>query len=120
MVGLSKGWVRAQMSDVTEYISRGKSPKYTVHSTLPVINQKSIRWSGIQEEYLKFIDPAQFELWAPERFIRLGDVLWNSTGTGTLGRACLITQGDLDPPKVVDSHVTIVRPNFSVIEPRYL
>jgi type I restriction enzyme S subunit len=120
LVGLPKDWVSAQMSDVTEYISRGKSPKYTAHSTLPVINQKSIRWSGIQEEYLKFIDPAQFELWAPERFIRLGDVLWNSTGTGTLGRACLITQGDLDPPKVVDSHVTIVRPNFSVIEPRYL
>lgn len=120
MSELPEGWATAKMSDVTEYISRGKSPKYAAHSSLPVINQRAIRWFGIQEEYLKYIDPAQFDLWTPERFIRLGDVLWNSTGTGTLGRACLIKQQDLNPPKVVDSHVTIVRPFPSAIEPRYL
>ena len=114
------GWVTATLADVTEYISRGKSPKYTHHSSLPVVNQRAIRWFGIQQEHLKYVDPAQFDLWTPERFIRIGDVLWNSTGTGTIGRACLVTQHDVEPPKVVDSHVTIVRPNQTVIEPRFL
>jgi restriction endonuclease S subunit/predicted ATPase len=114
------GWVTATLADVTEYISRGKSPKYTHHSSLPVVNQRAIRWFGIQQEHLKYVDPAQFDLWTPERFIRIGDVLWNSTGTGTIGRACLVTQHDVEPPKVVDSHVTIVRPNQAVIEPRFL
>jgi len=114
------GWVTATLADVTEYISRGKSPKYTHHSSLPVVNQRAIRWFGIQQEHLKYVDPAQFDLWTPERFIRIGDVLWNSTGTGTIGRACLVTQHDVEPPKVVDSHVTIVRPNQAAIEPRFL
>jgi type I restriction enzyme S subunit len=114
------GWVTATLADVTEYISRGKSPKYTHHSSLPVVNQRAIRWFGIQEEHLKYVDPAQFDLWTPERFIRIGDVLWNSTGTGTIGRACLVTQHDVEPPKVVDSHITIVRPNQAAIEPRFL
>ena len=114
------GWVTATLADVTEYISRGKSPKYTHHSSLPVVNQRAIRWFGIQQEHLKYIDPAQFDLWTPERFIRIGDILWNSTGTGTIGRACLVTQRDVEPPKVVDSHVTIVRPNQLAIEPRFL
>ncbi|MBS9388647.1 MAG: restriction endonuclease subunit S [Dolichospermum sp. WA123] len=113
-------WVTATLADVTEYISRGKSPKYTNYSSLPVINQKAIRWFGIQQEYLKYVDPAQFDFWTPERFIRIGDVLWNSTGTGTMGRACLVTERDVEIPKVVDSHVTIVRANQAVIEPRFL
>jgi type I restriction enzyme, S subunit len=33
---------------------------------------------------------------------------------------CLITQHDLKPPKVVDSHVTIIRPDRTAIDPRFL
>lgn len=114
------GWTITTIAEITEYISRGKSPKYAEYSSLPVINQRAIRWFGIQKEHLKYIHPTQFHLWTAERFIRLGDVLWNSTGTGTVGRAYLVTQYDLEPPKVVDSHVTIVRPNQAAIEPRFL
>jgi len=117
---LPNGWAMTTISDITKYLSRGKQPKYTSYSSLPVINQRAIRWFGIQSEYLKYVDPAQFDQWEPERFIQSGDILWNSTGTGTLGRACLIAQSDLEPPKVVDSHVTIVRPNQSVVDPRFL
>ena len=38
--------------DITEYLSRGKQPKYASYSSLPVINQRAIRWFGIQSEYL--------------------------------------------------------------------
>lgn len=46
---------------------------------------------------------------SPERFVRLGDVLVNSTGTGTLGRVAQVRE-EPDEPTTVDSHVTIVRP----------
>jgi len=117
---LPSGWVETTIADVTDYVSRGRSPKYAEKSSLPVVNQRSIRWFGIQQEHLKFIHPDQFPQWTEERFIREGDILWNSTGTGTIGRACLVRTDDLSPPKVVDSHVTIVRPRRDVIDPRYL
>ena len=120
MSDIPMGWTTATILDITEYLSRGKQPKYTNYSTLPVVNQRAVRWAGIQKEYLKYVDPLQFDLWEQERFIQVGDILWNSTGTGTLGRACLVTERDLEPPKVVDSHVTILRPNKNAIDPRYL
>ncbi len=117
---LPLNWVTATISDIAEYISRGKSPKYTEHSTLPVINQKAIRWFGIEDKYLKYVHPDQIREWEEERFIQEGDILWNSTGRGTMGRACLISPEHLVPPKVVDSHVTIIRPFKNAIDPRYL
>lgn len=120
MSELPAGWTWATVGDITDYVSRGKSPKYTDKSELPVVNQRAIRWFGIQNEHLKFVHPEQIPQWTEERFIRAGDLLWNSTGTGTIGRACLVRPEQLSPPKVVDSHVTIVRPRSAVIEPRFL
>lgn len=120
MERLPPGWSIATIADITKYLSRGKQPKYVEHSSLPVVNQRAIQWSGIQDEYLKYVDPLQFNSWEPERFIQSGDILWNSTGRGTVGRACLVTQEDTEPPKVVDSHVTILRPNQKAVNPDFL
>ena len=120
MRALPSSWANATTGEVTEYLSRGKSPKYTDRSTLTVVNQRSIRWFGIQVEHLKYVHEGQIPEWTPERYIRDGDILWNSTGTGTIGRACLVREKDLNPPKVVDSHVTIVRVQPEVVDPRYL
>ena len=86
---LPKGWVLTTISEIADYVQRGKSPKYTDWSELPVINQKAIRWYGIELEYLKFIHPEQWNKWGEERFVQEGDILWNSTGTGTIGRATI-------------------------------
>ncbi|CAG2147618.1 restriction endonuclease subunit S [Cupriavidus numazuensis] len=117
---LPDGWIETTIGEVAEYVARGKSPKYAEKSSLPVINQKAIRWNGIQKEHLKFIHEDQIDQWGAERFIKQGDILWNSTGTGTMGRACLVRAADLDPPKVVDSHVTIIRPTPGIIDSRFL
>ncbi|MDH4154508.1 MAG: hypothetical protein OEV01_12050 [Nitrospira sp.] len=53
---LPENWKGATLADVTEYIQRGKGPKYIERSDLPVINQKCIRWFGIQKEHLKYVD----------------------------------------------------------------
>jgi type I restriction enzyme S subunit len=115
MSELPRGWISATIDDVADYVQRGKSPAYTEHSKLPVINQKCIRWHGIEEAHLKYVDPTQWDAWGEERFLRAGDILWNSTGTGTIGRASLYTGLKTAPEAVVDSHVTIVRPNRAVL-----
>ena len=112
-------WTWSTIGEVTQYIQRGKSPKYATQSALPVINQKCIRWNELQLQYVKYIHPDQFEAWDESRYIKPGDILWNSTGTGTVGRAYLVEEKDCTPPKVVDSHVTIVRATAG-LEPRYL
>lgn len=110
MSEIPTSWSWSTIGELAQYIQRGKSPKYVEHSELPVINQKCIRWNQLQLEHLKFIHPEQFAAWDEARYIVPGDILWNSTGTGTVGRAYLVTEKDCVPPKVVDSHVTIVRP----------
>lgn len=102
-------WEIVTIADIAEYVQRGKSPKYAEQSDLPVINQKCIRWDEIQEEHLKFVAPTQWPKWAPERFLRPGDVLWNSTGTGTIGRAAVYRGLRSSDRAVCDSHVTVVR-----------
>lgn len=115
---LPEGWAAATLGDIASYIQRGKSPKYTEFSELPVVNQKCVRWNGIDREHLKYIHPGQFEKWEEKRFLKEGDLLWNSTGTGTIGRAAIVHLKDKEK-LVVDSHVTIVRPG-ECIEPKYV
>lgn len=112
-------WEWSTIGTITGYIQRGKSPKYADQSSLPVINQKCIRWNELQLQHLKYVHPEQIEAWDEPRHIKPGDILWNSTGTGTVGRAYLVKEADCIPTKVVDSHVTIVR-SAQGLEPRYL
>lgn len=111
---LPSGWAQTTVGEVCNYIQRGKSPKYVDISDLPVINQKCVRWWGIDEKYLKYVNPDQWSSWSEERFLIPGDVLWNSTGTGTIGRAALFGGLVTAERAVVDSHVTVLRPSNAV------
>lgn len=119
MSELPKGWAAAQIGELSDYVSRGRSPKYVEKSALPVINQRCVRWQGVDEAFVKFIDPATWHQWDDERYVRRNDILWNSTGTGTIGRAALFTELPSYEQAVVDSHVTIVRAGPGV-DPAYL
>ncbi|MEN3160324.1 restriction endonuclease subunit S [Alkalimonas sp. NCh-2] len=110
---LPEGWCVSSIGEISLYIQRGKSPVYTEKSDLPVVNQKCVRWDGIDRDHLKFIHPDQFDKWSSERFLVNGDILWNSTGTGTIGRAALVQLSN-DERIVADSHITIVRPSTNV------
>ena len=94
MTELPTGWAWSTIGELSPYIQRGKSPKYADHSELPVVNQKCIRWTHLETQHLKFIHPEQFNAWDAARRIQPGDVLWNSTGTGTVGRAYLVQERD--------------------------
>jgi type I restriction enzyme, S subunit len=114
---IPESWVWARLSDVTNYIQRGKSPKYSNDSDLYVLSQKCIQWSGISLEKARSVSSEFWDKLEDYRFVQSGDLLWNSTGLGTVGRINIVDQEVAGYP--VDSHVTIVR-SSSLIDSRYL
>ena len=107
---LPQGWEWVRLGEICSYIQRGTGPKYVDFSTRRVISQKCVRWYGLDLDPARYIDPTSLKKYEPIRFLRVGDLLWNSTGTGTIGRACLVPQTLEGVEIVADSHVTVVRP----------
>lgn len=111
------GWKSTKLGDVCELIKRGVAPKYIDSGGVCVINQKCIRDHTINLEPSRRHDIAA-KMVNPERFIKCGDVLVNSTGTGTLGRVAQVRKQP-DEPTTVDTHITIVRPKGEVFYPDF-
>jgi len=105
---MKKGWQTEKLGDVCDFLNRGISPKYLDQGGVCVLNQKCIRDHRVSYKQARRHNPTAKTVKA-DRFIQLGDVLVNSTGTGTLGRVAQVRDMPLEPT-TVDSHVTIVRP----------
>ena len=97
-------WENVTLEDITALVSRGITPKYADDTDQIVINQKCIRNHMIDLSLARTHTPKVIN----EKWLRFGDLLINSTGDGTLGRAAQVW---FQPKNLtVDSHVTIVRP----------
>lgn len=105
---MSEKYFTKNLSEITSLINRGISPKYIVAGGVRVLNQKCIRDHQINFDLARRHDVEKKSV-AQDRFIRLGDVLVNSTGTGTLGRVAQV-KSEPSEPTTVDSHITIIRP----------
>ena len=108
--GLPEGWEWVRLGDLCSYIQRGKGPAYADHSEHRVVSQKCVRWYGLDLAPARFVTTESLTKYEAIRFLRAGDLLWNSTGTGTIGRACLVPLAQDKGGLVADSHVTVVRP----------
>lgn len=97
-------WENVTLEDITALVSRGITPKYADDTDQIVINQKCVRNHMIDLSLARTHTPKVIN----EKWLRFGDLLINSTGDGTLGRAAQVW---FQPKNLtVDSHVTIVRP----------
>lgn len=102
------GWEAGKLGGVCDLIKRGIAPKYCESGGIRVVNQKCIRGHKIDYSLARRNDIERKSV-PSDRIIRCGDVLVNSTGTGTLGRVAQVRE-DPDEATTVDTHVTIVRP----------
>ena len=118
---LPEGWAWCRLNDISQYIQRGKSPKYSVVKRYPVIAQKCNQWDGFSIEKAKFIVPETIKSYAKERLLQDEDLMWNSTGLGSVGRMAIYYRR-LNPYElaIADSHVTIIRLLKKYVLPRYL
>lgn len=105
---MKAGWQQKKLGEVCDLINRGISPKYLEQGGVCVLNQKCVRDHQIDYRLARRHDSTTKKV-TSGRFIQLGDVLVNSTGTGTLGRVAQVREAPTEPT-TVDSHVTIVRP----------
>lgn len=103
-------WKNTTIDSVSTLVTRGIAPKYDENSNQIVLNQKCIRDHTIDLSLARRHIPKKIN----EKWIKKGDLLINSTGTGTLGR---VAQVWFDANNMtVDSHVTIVRPKSPILE----
>ena len=114
-------WAWVRLEQLCTYIQRGKSPKYSEIRKYPVVAQKCNQWTGFSLEKALFLDPATIGSYGEERFLQDGDLLWNSTGLGTLGRMAIYDSSKNEYGlAVADSHVTVIRTIPSMVSSKYL
>ena len=115
---IPESWEWVRLGEICTFLSRGRSPKYTEKSDIPVFAQKcNLKEGGISLDKAKFLDPNTLKSWNDIYKILEGDVLLNSTGTGTVGRTRLFKNEYLGNYSftIPDSHITIVRTSDSIM-----
>jgi type I restriction enzyme S subunit len=118
---IPENWCWVRLGNLCEYLQRGKSPIYSPIKKYPVIAQKCNQWEGFSIEKAQFIDPATVKKYTEERILKNEDLMWNSTGLGTLGRIA-IYEDSKNPYgfAVADSHVTVIRMLKNYVCPLYI
>ena len=118
---IPENWCWVRLGNLCDYLQRGKSPIYSPIKKYPVIAQKCNQWEGFSIEKAQFIDPDTVKKYTEERILKNEDLMWNSTGLGTLGRIA-IYEDSKNPYgfAVADSHVTVIRMLKNHVCPRYI
>ena len=114
-------WMRLENCCVKE-IRRGKSPKYAEISNVIVFAQKcNTKYNGIDISLAQYLDETTIKRYPIDEHMQDGDIVINSTGTGTLGRVGIYrnTDNTIGLLIVPDSHVTVIR-SFRCISSHYL
>ncbi|WCM50799.1 restriction endonuclease subunit S [Pseudomonas sp. WJP1] len=97
------GWPERTLERMCSTISRGTAPVYVEHSDVLAIGQRCVTVLGFDPAFARpHSSHAMGNVLKPE----VGDVLLNSTGTGTIGRSCVF---DSSKDFIVDGHITLLR-----------
>lgn len=95
------------VKEIVSYFGKGVTPKYVNNSSIIVINQKCIRNNRIDYSFAQFIDDNRE--YSKDKYLKVGDILVNSTGQGTAGRVAMVELIPEGKRLVVDSHVLVLR-----------
>ncbi len=98
-----------QLGNFVEGSLKGITPKYIDKSDVIVLNQKCIRNNKIDYSFSQFHDPSK--TFNDKKILRIGDLLFNSTGQGTAGRCAFVRNLPTDKKVITDSHILIIRIN---------
>lgn len=98
---------RASIRELVIQDCKGVTPLYVKKSKTIILNQKCVREFQVDYSYAKYISDNQKV--SKEKYVKLGDVLINSTGQGTAGRCAIITYIPEGYNVTVDTHMVIVR-----------
>lgn len=112
------GWKEKTLGEVTSFITKGIPPKYSDYeseSTIWVLNQKCNRNFEISYADARLHD-YNFKKVPENKMLMNGDVLINSTGTGTAGRVAQLQ--NINKPTTIDGHMILLRPTDD-IDPLY-
>ncbi len=111
-------WHWTRLEKLSLYVQRGKGPKYSGSGAVSVVSQKCVQWSCFDPRKVRFVADESLAGYGKERFLCNGDLLLNSTGTGTVGRVAICSNVSEDS-FVADSHVTVIRLSKAAA-PRYV
>ena len=104
-------WLEKTLGEVTAFIAKGIPPKYTEEeneNTIRVLNQKCNRNFEISCSESRIHDCGKKKV-PEDKMLRAGDVLINSTGTGTAGRVAQMIE--VTVPTTIDGHMILIRPS---------
>lgn len=111
-------WLEKTLGEVTAFIAKGIPPKYTEEeneNTIRVLNQKCNRNFEISYNESRIHDCEKKKV-PVDKMLRAGDVLINSTGTGTAGRVAQMVE--VPVPTTIDGHMILIRPSEE-LDPLY-
>jgi type I restriction enzyme S subunit len=99
-------------------VRRGRGPRYLPDTGRIAINQGCVQWGGLDLRRSREVDGAWEESVHEAARASALDVLVNSTGEGTIGRACTVPREAVGLP--FDSHVLAVAPSPEIMLPEFL
>ncbi|WP_223590020.1 restriction endonuclease subunit S [Pseudomonas sp. A-R-19] len=107
-------WPIQSVDSLCSLISRGTAPVYVEYSEVLAIGQRCVASTGFAPDFARpHSHRAMRNVLRPES----GDVLLNSTGTGTIGRSVVF---NAPGTFIVDGHVTVMRPRADIADSRWL
>ncbi|WP_370416666.1 restriction endonuclease subunit S [Streptomyces fradiae] len=117
-MSLPNGWSSSPLKHVTTVLNRGSAPDYVDDGSVRAVSQAANQPSGLDWSRTRFHafsgDPRRLK-----GYLQSGDVIVNSTGTGTLGRVGQFMGSPDGIPCMADGHVTIARADHRTLHPRF-
>ena len=115
VVRADASWPIRTIGEMTTLLRRGTAPIYVDDSNVMAIGQRCVTDADFDGSRSR---PHSAHATARVVTPEIGDVLINSTGTGTIGRSVIFR--DDTRKYIVDGHVTVARPRGSELVSRWL